>query len=355
MSNHKLHNQILQTGRTISSFFKRGIRFFLLHFIKNPLRQIKYLPDKLWRKNIYLIGTEEFGNIGDELLSVTELAFLKDKFPDYNIIEIPLFVCINDKSLLKLRIKKKDLIFFNGGGNMGDLYPYSENVKVDVLTRFAKNKFTILPQTIYFDDPKNQELSTAQYSKAQRLTIVTREKYSFELAKTLYPNAKVVLTPDIVFYRSLQTDAERQNVIRLCLRSDKEKTLSEQEEQTILSSLKDFSVERFDMQLPYNVYVKDRDRVIEETLAHYRTAKLIITDRLHGMVVSAVTGTPCIVMPSKSHKMKGTYEWIADLPYIRFANDVTEIPALLEELLSLPPCKYDPSRFAHYFDQILES
>ncbi|MBQ9729568.1 MAG: glycosyltransferase [Clostridia bacterium] len=337
----------------IAVFVKRAY-FFLLRHVKNALRRIKYIPDKLWRKNVYIFGTEDFGNVGDQLIAVTELAFLKSYYPNYNVIEIPATCYHKTIQDLHIKLKRKDPIILTGGGNMGDMYPFAENIKLDVIKRFPKNKLTIFPQTIYFDNPKNQELSTAQYAKATRLTIATREKYSFKLAKTLYPNAKVVLTPDIVFYRSLQTDAERQNVIRLCLRSDKEKTLSEQAEQTILSSLKDFSVERFDMQLPYNVPVKDRERVIEEILAHYRTAKLIITDRLHGMVVSAVTGTPCIVLPSKSHKMKGTYEWIADLPYIRFANDVNEIPVLLEELLSLPPCEYDPLPFRHYFEQIIQ-
>ena len=36
------------------------------------------------------------------------------------------------------------------------------------------------------------------------------------------------------------------------------------------------------------------------------------------MVFSALTNTPCIVLPSKDTKILGTYKWISDISYIHF-------------------------------------
>ena len=43
------------------------------------------------------------------------------------------------------------------------------------------------------------------------------------------------------------------------------------------------------------------------------------------MIFSAITGTPCIVIGSKSPKVKGCYEWIRDLPYIIYCEDISKI------------------------------
>ena len=63
----------------------------------------------------------------------------------------------------------------------------------------------------------------------------------------------------------------------------------------------------------------------------------MITDRLHGMIFAAITQTPCIVLDSLSHKLRGCYEWLKDLDYILFADSVDEIPAMMEKLMSVHP------------------
>ena len=53
-------------------------------------------------------------------------------------------------------------------------------------------------------------------------------------------------------------------------------------------------------------------------------AKLVITDRLHGMIFAAISETPCIVFSNYNHKVGGTYEWIKQLPYIRYVENMGE-------------------------------
>ena len=70
------------------------------------------------------------------------------------------------------------------------------------------------------------------------------------------------------------------------------------------------------------------------------------------MVIAAITGTPCIALSNYNQKVKGTYEWISHLNYIRFVENVDKIEAVVEELLSLENTFYDNSILMPYFDKI---
>ena len=78
----------------------------------------------------------------------------------------------------------------------------------------------------------------------------------------------------------------------------------------------------------------------------------MITDRLHGMVFAAITSTPCIALSNYNQKVKGTYEWIKHLPYIRFIEDENDIYKHIDELLKLDPYEYDNNFAMEYYEEI---
>ena len=58
-----------------------------------------------------------------------------------------------------------------------------------------------------------------------------------------------------------------------------------------------------------------------EKLQEFSQYRLIITDRLHGMVFSYVVGTPCIAIDNKTGKSKALYnDWIKNSPLIKIGN-----------------------------------
>lgn len=67
------------------------------------------------------------------------------------------------------------------------------------------------------------------------------------------------------------------------------------------------------------------------------------------MIFAAITGTPCIVVDSKSPKVRGCYEWIRHLDYIRFADHAEQIEALYADM---PKGKnrYDNETLRPYWD-----
>ncbi len=78
--------------------------------------------------------------------------------------------------------------------------------------------------------------------------------------------------------------------------------------------------------------VKERREILENKYNQFRQAEIAITDRLHGMVLAAITGTPCIVFSNYNQKVKGTYEWLKDLEYIRFVKNIDEAKKAHAEL-----------------------
>lgn len=54
------------------------------------------------------------------------------------------------------------------------------------------------------------------------------------------------------------------------------------------------------MRIYNNFYVGNINKYIK-----FRECELVITDRIHGMIFAAITGTPCIAL--SNYKIKGTY------------------------------------------------
>ena len=149
------------------------------------------------------------------------------------------------------------------------------------------------------------------------MIICARESKSEEIYKKLFPN-KVILTPDIVFSLKYDNKFKREGM-SLMLRDDGEKGLKNEEEPELIQKLlkiygnvliSDTCIKNFKYENRYELLFKKIDEIASK--------KLVITDRLHGMIFCYITKTPCIVMPNNNHKILMTYEnWLKDCNYIK--------------------------------------
>lgn len=99
-----------------------------------------------------------------------------------------------------------------------------------------------------------------------------------------------------------------------------------------------------------------RDYEVELQFDRFRKSEIVFTDRLHGMIFSAITGTPCIAFPNVSHKVKGVYDWVLkDCPYILFMDSFDKEKAE-EFILSVrgKSFEYDNSFVKSYYDELLK-
>ncbi|MCQ6275298.1 polysaccharide pyruvyl transferase family protein [Bacillus sp. V3B] len=312
----------------------------------------KYLDKISAKRRIFILDACDHRNLGDQAILMAELQFLKDNFKDYEIISVGLGKFNNYVNIVKKHVRLDDIFVLHGGGNLGNEYKKAENTRRTIIQLFPNNQIILFPQTMYFtpNDEGSRELVKSKeiYSKHKQLTLIARERKSYDLMRRNFNNSQIILTPDIVLSLNKSLINEVRKGALFCCRNDIEGLLSEAEKTEILDILEG----EFSSVSITDTVGESNFASVEEKFKEFRQAEIILTDRLHGMVFAAITGTPCIALSNYNYKVKGTYEWIKHLNYIKYTDSIDEVPALVEELKRFKSCKYD-NRFAiPYYEEI---
>lgn len=318
--------------------------------IKGTIEDIKLYRELINSKNdkkvIHML-TPIHGNMGDQAIVYATNKFLSKKFRDYKIIEVYKKDIHKHAKILKKILNKNDFIVLIGGGNMGNLWISEEEDRRFVIETFKDNKIVSMPQTISFtnDDDGREELYITKkiYNEHKNLTVIAREKKSFEIMKKEFVNANIILSPDMVLslFENYSSLSEDRKGIMTCLRNDKEGVLGEQKEILIDNLTENYNdIINYDTVVDKIIYKEKREYEINEMLKKFKKSKVVITDRLHGMIFAAITKTPCIVTKSLDHKVTGTYEWIKDLNYIKLVDNLEfeNIKEIINEFMQIKEC-----------------
>lgn len=307
-------------------------------------------------RTVYLVLTPEHTNLGDHAIASEEIRLLQHLGIDY--IEITGAQLIKLKNQKLLGVMNKTPILINGGGNLGTLWFDVEQIMRDIVKANPKSPIFIMPNTIFYEDSdwgKDEfKRSLRLYNAHKKLTIYAREQVSYDTMKGLYRNVK--LMPDMVLFRNECADGTDRKGCLLCLRNDLEKTIGQEERAILEEQVRGLFGDAWtntDTHATKDVPIDRREAELEQKFSEFRSAELVITDRLHGMIFCAITGTPCIVLNSKSPKVRGCYEWIKDLPYIRFADSVS---CVAQEYRKIPQATYRyHNEFAQpYYEKLLQ-
>ena len=264
------------------------------------------------KKKALMLATAEHQNIGDAAIDLAEQNLLLQYFPDYFQVEFSTYEMPNKYHFLQAIVNPSDILFINGGGNMGSLYREEEELHRRIVQDFPNNKIVILPQTIYFaDTPEGQAelaLSARVYNHHKDLTIFARGRESYDFACRHFYNARVRLMADVVLALHRDYGFDRSGVL-LCLRGDGESVLAQQNQQIL------DTVQRIDPDVEIRTNIAEQDisrvdraAVVNDELQRYARRRVVVTDRLHGMIFAAVTGTPCVVLDNATHKSRDFYE-----------------------------------------------
>ena len=309
------------------------------------------------QQRIILINTPEHSNLGDHAIAISEIKFLKDNFKN-PIIELSGAFYRKNKHLINKYINKKDLIFISGGGYLGNLWQYEEDLVRDIIQRYQNNNIIILPQTIYYTDDTegNKQLENSKniYEKHKNLTLCARDKISYEVMKTNFTKNEVILIPDMVLYNKNNCNNSERDGIFLCLKNDLESVLNIEKRNQLKQVAEKFdkNVSIGDTVLEFDVNSEQRQKYVKLKLQEFKKHKLVITDRLHGMIFAAITGTPCIAIDNCYYKIKANYEWFKNIEYIKYVDDFDKIEEAIKELISIDQnkCKYSENEFSSYFE-----
>lgn len=286
------------------------------------------------RRKVYLLGSVEHMNYGDHAINMAEEIFIDEKYDFF--INIPEELIQKSIFFIKLFKKKNDIFFFHGGGNMGDVWPYQEKLRQKVYESFPNNKIIIFPQSCNFKtDSLLLKRTKFQLKKCREVILLLRDKKSFAFAKNNFPdNVKLLLVPDIALsLPAVKNYSFRQKgLITFFLRRDVEKL-----ESKLMFDLRSQLMKKYKIIISDTVRddgeivcPKNRKEFLTEKLNEFCKSELIVSDRLHAMVLAQITGTPAIIFDNNNHKIKNLYEtWLSDRKNIFLVSKTT----MLEDIL----------------------
>ena len=314
----------------------------LKFIVKKEIHIFKYKKykkrcNKEKKKEFLIFNTPIHGNIGDHAIIYAELKILKEK----NILayEIPTYYEKYCFDYIKKHVSEDAIIGITGGGFIGSQWMVEEDLVNKVVSTFKNYPIIIFPATFYFknDSLGREELEKSKkiFSQAKDLTIFAREEKTYEFICKEYKNAKSYLVPDIVLSLKENFNEERNDIL-LCLRDDVEGKLNKNIKTEIYDIAKKYgSVKLIDTVEKYSIPIKNRDIQVKNKIKEFAKAKLVITDRLHGMIFASITGTPCVVLGNYNYKVEGVYQWIKEVDKnILFEKDIENINEDINNLLT---------------------
>ena len=319
-------------------FIRRRREKNLKKYIKKLKKEIQH-KNGLFEKLYYIMATPEHGNLGDQAIISAEIKYLNKIGIDKELlIEIPESYYYHCKNIVNQYIRPEDVIIINGGGNLGTLWENCDDIISDIVESFSDYKIIFFPESCYYSmdysGKKRLERNKQIDDGCKNLYITLRDKYSFDFFKQNF-STKVMYVPDIVLSLSYESERNKRKGVLLCLREDKERVLSKDKIDEIkdLLMIMGLQYKETSTLVPEKITRKNRDKLLYKKWEEFSSAKLVITDRLHGMIFSAITGTPCLAMDNINKKVSGVYEWIKTLDYIQCVTDNNVKIGLIASLL----------------------
>ena len=305
----------------------------------------------------YVLLAPDYGNVGDLAIGVAEAQYLERTLPGYEIVAVPLAETYASLRSIRSGFRDGDLAFLVGGGNTGDLYPRAHFGRIFAIRYLRRFPMISFPQSIIYSSEHAKKIfgrrEGAAFRSHPRLRLFVRERTSMKIMREIF-RGSVGFSPDIVL--SMQglagEEARRMNTL-LVLRGDGERSLSAADHGEILTAAE--SVGGPIITQDHEVEFDPRQDItpavgVEGMMDQYRDAKIVITDRLHGMIFAAVTGTPCVVLPNANHKITGTYQdWLREsCPFIRLADarDADSLERLIRQVIEVAESDARPPALA---------
>ncbi len=282
-----------------------------------------------------------FDNLGDHAIAYVTKTMLEDfcaRNKEYQLFVVDGWNIDKAISTLKKRITPEDVIICQGGGNFGSLYEFAETYRGKVFKYLNKARIILMPQTCFYsEDAEGQKVLEEDkkiISACRYITLFARDEKSYEFMKKNF-DADVQLIHDTVslFDASKFSKSDREGIV-VCLRSDKEGTLSASQKKNIIDACdKRGDVLVTDTCVHFEPKSGERKAVLESKWKRWGSSRLVITDRLHGMIFALITGTPSIVIGNNHFKVYEAYKTFEDVKYLRFIDSLDELDKHIDEML----------------------
>jgi len=266
------------------------------------------------RKKILLTLVPTHGNLGDHAIAHATRSYLRDCLPEFAVIEVGMRDIYRLTPALKVTLEAGDMVMLLGGGNTGDLYRHEEWTRRFLVREFERWPVVSLPQTAHFSaTPRGRRelrASRRTYAKHPRFLFLARDPSTDKLLRHEMPEVRTTYQPDMVLYLDESTPTMARSGISACLRMDKESAMGPVGRASVLAELaREFGqVAAFDTIADHDVSELTRAEELGALWAYLRGVQLTVTDRLHGMLFSYITRTPCVAIRSFDSKVTDAFQ-----------------------------------------------
>ena len=299
---------------------------------------------------ICILDVPDYANVGDPAILVGEIDFFRKNFPKAKLV---LVSYRNYGPEVDAEIEAADVLFLHGGGSFGDIWPAHHGFRLQMLKRFAHRTIIQLPQSLHFSSSEVMQETATAIAAVKDFQLITRDQRSFDLAARSFDCA-LHLSPDMAFAIG-PLPQQRTSVDFLCLlRTDKEaltensrQIVSIVEESGSTYTIADWLVEQKNVEKIHAIvrklvkaglskkFLARHGAFIYETYARSRlefgikllsNGRTVITDRLHGHILSTLLGKKQFVFDSMDGKIRQYNQtWLSSHQDAVFLANVSDL------------------------------
>ena len=318
-------------------------------------------------------------NVGDSALMEAQLQVIRDlRIPQAMLVVNttgPARTRTPDAATTKLLVEeinaKRGTVFMAAGGNMGTIYKMNQDYYNSVIQLVPNARVIHLPQSLVVDEKLISEFNRTVgeiYRSHPDLHLLMRDRSSYKMAKRLHMtpagSGRTVLLPDLAFYlgdlSGLLKDRPPTKPLAWMKRADGEKTATQAGEQNPADIVADPRNKDVFGPMDWRGQYCPTDGEFREnanekfqkmeTKEQYYDAELkrgtrllgqgsvVLTDRLHGQILSYLAGLPLVVLKDKTWKGRHFYEtWThVSKKDTRLVTDTNMVTALEEARTMIP-------------------
>ncbi|MBB4004799.1 polysaccharide pyruvyl transferase family protein [Aurantimonas endophytica] len=301
-------------------------------------------------ERIAVLDAPDYPNVGDPLILLGQLAFLRRAFPRAKIVIASRRTYADS---VAPAIEEADCLFLTGGGNFGDIWPGHHDFRLKLIARFRDKPIIHFPQSFHFAGDGSLTETQRVLGVAQNLTILARDAKGLDFARRHFP-CRSELCPDMAFALGRLAAPEPEMDFACLLRTDKEILADKSAEiEDALSNsgatyaIADWLENRPGLEkihgatrllvrmgmppewlathgLPiFEAYANSRLKFGVHLLGRGRT---VVTDRLHGAILATLLGRPRYIFDSLDGKIRAFYDtWLRGETDAVFFGDVDEL------------------------------
>lgn len=90
-------------------------------------------------------------------------------------------------------------LFCNGGGNFGDLYRASQNIRLNAIKSLKESRAILLPQSIHYKVLNMTDKDRVAFEGHKDLTMMFRDFESLSFSRKYFPRTESMFVPDMAY------------------------------------------------------------------------------------------------------------------------------------------------------------